>query len=976
MANLETISIEIGANTSQASQGIQSLVGSLRTLTKGLGAAATAAHSLVRALKQLNHLGLNPTKGMNLNNAVPTNAVQATAAAQNSGTTAVPQTQVPRNAQQQITTNQQIGNSAATAAQKVGTLGTAMGQIGRIAKTMVIRTALRSLMKQFSQAWESAYKFSKAMGGDFAKSVDTVKGSLQGAAISIISALAPAMNVIAPVIQVMANAIKYLADALKNLLEMLGVSSEMFGASIDDINRYGQANKKTTKEILASFDELNVIGKDTNGSGSGSSAPSTSGLFSDKITDELAKIQMAVGAASIAIGCMLAFGGHIPLGVGMIALGAASMVKTVVNDWGKITQDTKNEIATITAAASVALLALGTILAFSGHIGLGVGLIAAGASGLATTIAVKDTLTPDIKEKISTITAVAGAALLGLGVILAFSGQLGMGIGLIVVGAASLATSVAFADSLTPEVKSKLATITAIAGASLIALGAILCFTGAGLPMGIGLILAGSASLAAAVALDWNGLVNKVKSTFESLKEKLTGIWNSIGAAVSGAWEHVKEWAATTWSKFSTSWENIKTRLRNVWIGIQNGVIDAWNMFVKWKNARWADIQVAWSNIKTNLSNAWVNIQNAVINAWNIFVNWKNARWADIQAAWTNIKTYLSDVWSKVQTAVSDAWSRFVDWKNAKWADIQTAWNNIKTNLQSVWVNVHNSVGEAWNRFIDWKNARWSDIQAAWTNIKTGLSGAWNTVQTAVGDAWTKVSEWWTTNVYDKISDAWGSIVGFFNGIVGDNDTGIIGAFQAAMAWVSSLWTGISGKVQEAWGGIKDWFSKNITTPIKNLFKGMINGIIDGLNWIIDKINDFAHLRWDKVEIFGVTVIPALDTQLFKINRITRLAITADADGAYDIPKGQIFIANEAGPELVGQIGNHTTVANQQQIVDGIANGVRDANAEQNSLLREQNMLLRGILSKTGSGFGASSALGRTVRQSMEMYDMMIGGQA
>ena len=63
---------------------------------------------------------------------------------------------------------------------------------------------------------------------------------------------------------------------------------------------------------------------------------------------------------------------------------------------------------------------------------------------------------------------------------------------------------------------------------------------------------------------------------------------------------------------------------------------------------------------------------------------------------------------------------------------------------------------------------------------------------------------------------------------------------------------------------------------------------------------------------------------------------------------GQLFLAREAGPELVGTIGRQTAVANNEQIVRGIASGVADANAQQNELLREQNELLRAILEKEG----------------------------
>ena len=40
---------------------------------------------------------------------------------------------------------------------------------------------------------------------------------------------------------------------------------------------------------------------------------------------------------------------------------------------------------------------------------------------------------------------------------------------------------------------------------------------------------------------------------------------------------------------------------------------------------------------------------------------------------------------------------------------------------------------------------------------------------------------------------------------------------------------------------------------------------------------------------------------------------------------GELFIANERGPELVGRMGNRNVVANNNQIISGIAEGVGPA---------------------------------------------------
>lgn len=103
--------------------------------------------------------------------------------------------------------------------------------------------------------------------------------------------------------------------------------------------------------------------------------------------------------------------------------------------------------------------------------------------------------------------------------------------------------------------------------------------------------------------------------------------------------------------------------------------------------------------------------------------------------------------------------------------------------------------------------------------------------------------------------------------------------------------------------------------------------------------------------------------------------IEAKANGGL-VRSGDIFMANENGKsEMIGRFGSSTAVANQEQMVEAMARGVSYAQAEQNSLLREQNRLLLGILQKEGTvNIGASSALGRTVRQSLNMYDSLVGG--
>lgn len=93
------------------------------------------------------------------------------------------------------------------------------------------------------------------------------------------------------------------------------------------------------------------------------------------------------------------------------------------------------------------------------------------------------------------------------------------------------------------------------------------------------------------------------------------------------------------------------------------------------------------------------------------------------------------------------------------------------------------------------------------------------------------------------------------------------------------------------------------------------------------------------------------------------LTLNAYANGGFP-ETGQMFIAREAGTEMVGTIGRRTAVANNDQIVDGIANGVAEANSEQTLLLREQNSLLRALLEKESGVY----LDGRSLTNSVEKY--------
>lgn len=178
----------------------------------------------------------------------------------------------------------------------------------------------------------------------------------------------------------------------------------------------------------------------------------------------------------------------------------------------------------------------------------------------------------------------------------------------------------------------------------------------------------------------------------------------------------------------------------------------------------------------------------------------------------------------------------------------------------------------------------------------------------------------------------------------------IIGAFAEA-------------NTKEAWAETL----QNIKPAFQDAMTGAVDALKDVWSDFADWINKHLEFKVDTGNEIGKGIAEALGS-----DKITLGKIPAFATGGF--PSAGLFMANENGIEAMGRMGNRNVVANNEQIVDGIAKGVASANSEQNTLLRQQNELLRGILEKeTGI---TSDQLFRSVQSSANSYYQRTGRYA
>jgi hypothetical protein len=264
--------------------------------------------------------------------------------------------------------------------------------------------------------------------------------------------------------------------------------------------------------------------------------------------------------------------------------------------------------------------------------------------------------------------------------------------------------------------------------------------------------------------------------------------------------------------------------------------------------------------------------------------------------------------------------------------------------------NLFTPLGEAFTEVKEYAGEKFIEI-------KDGIVTAFTVIKDKVVEIKDKIVEIFTALKWAFDEYVWNPIKEKVSAFYKENIKPIVDSVKEAAqeiwkAFKEKVLDKVKTKIDELVEDFKK-FGKGVVDLISGLFKTVINGILASIE---NKINSFIRLINGAIGI--INAIPGVN-----ITTISEINIPRLADGGF-VNEGQLFIAREAGAEMVGNIGRKTAVANNDQIVAGIAGGVAQANEEQNALLREQNSLLRALLEKDSGVY----LDGKNLTNSVEKY--------
>lgn len=662
MATAETLEIEIKKSASDASSGIEGLVSALMQLKQsvsggaGLKAAVNQIKSLGTAINNVTGAndGLSTTlqtlQGIadidfsNLREAAKNvNAVAGAAnGPRNAGTPAnAPAAAVQMGAADEVEVGQvteqvmEAGDAARTSvsdfkafseALNKGVIGAAKAAIfplsaigsqikglvkalGRIAVYRVVRSAIKGISTACKEGVNNLVQYSAALNSTDAASANATMSEYASTLLqvknSVGAAVMPALAALLPVINTIASAFITAANAVNQFFQALRGQSTFTKAKKNTVD-YAKSLKtasgaaKELQKTLLGFDEINRLNDENKGGGGGTAGADYSNMFEEaqvsekaqKFAEVLTKIQEFVTSAygiltsalgMFVIGAILTFSGaNILLGLGLMAAGAYLFAKEIAANWDEMTEKVKGTIEKIMIAVGSGVLVVGVILAFSGaNIPLGIGLMLTGAAVLGAAAKLDwDRMKKQLQGTLGKILAAVSAGLLVLGCVLTFSGaNLPLGIGLMIAGAAGLASVVAVNwDTIKNALQGEFGKTIALVSSGLLVIGLVLAFSGAALPLGIGLIVAGAAGLATTAAVNWDSVEKWLSKAWGTIKRLAMSsgmlaigvvlLFSGVGAPLG--LEMIKEAVGSLITGSEPNWDAITEKIKEPFNKIKN----------------------------------------------------------------------------------------------------------------------------------------------------------------------------------------------------------------------------------------------------------------------------------------------------------------------------------------------------------------------------------------------------------------------
>ncbi|MDU9695143.1 D-Ala-D-Ala carboxypeptidase family metallohydrolase [Priestia aryabhattai] len=376
----------------------------------------------------------------------------------------------------------------------------------------------------------------------------------------------------------------------------------------------------------------------------------------------------------------------------------------------------------------------------------------------------------------------------------------------------------------------------------------------------------------------------------------------------------------------------------NYWDQIKSGTITAFNAVISFFK-QWGPLLLAALGGPIGLAvyavvKHWDTIKNATITAFNTVKKFisdvmngtklllsiiVNSMVTDVKNQWNSLKSntitvfnatksFLTNLWSSLKSVVSNAAS-------ATWNYVKGQWNALKSGTINIFNAVKKFLSDLWtglkNLVIKAAQGLWNNVKNQWNALKNGTVNIFNSVRKFLSDLWFGIKNTVTKlagSAKDGVVSAWNSLKNRTTEMFQNIKSKVISIFDDIVSAAKKLPGRIGDGIKSMASGVKKGVKSFANVLVKAMGSGL-NGAIDGINWVLEKVDAPKIKKWTVPEYAkgtdghpgGPAVLGDGKKKEAYVTPDGRMGISPATDTLYNLPTGtRVFDGNQTAKMLKG----------------------------------------------------------------------------
>ena len=382
------------------------------------------------------------------------------------------------------------------------------------------------------------------------------------------------------------------------------------------------------------------------------------------------------------------------------------------------------------------------------------------------------------------------------------------------------------------------------------------------------------------------GAVNRIKETFEIMKENVVNALSGISQFFIKQFNGIKVWwdsdGEMILSAIGTFFENMMRGIRRVakfGLNFVIGLFETFAPIVKgiW-NALWPTIlflvETVWEKIKLTIGIA-MDLIKGIISAVSAIIEGDWSRFGEVlKSTALSIKDRVTEFFGNMKDNALKLFGKLFSgakrWFSDMWTNVTNKARDIKTGVVNRFNELKdgaiNKVRAAYNSVTSWFQNMWSNVTTKARNIKNDVVKRFNELKNnsiqKIRDTYNSITKWF--------SDMWSKVTTTVTNLKNDVVNYFVDMKDGAIEGVQKLYNGASGLFDDVKTYASDTF-QNMVDGAKELPGKLGDAIKNGASKAVDGIKSLGNKMTEKLGAVVNGVIGGLNSVTAKIGIDTKI---------------------------------------------------------------------------------------------------------